>query len=157
MSEIERSAGLVVSIGTLPAIVGGGYSGRSDELDATVQRAAEMLRDAYGLPVVIRFNSDRLSGGAWLKTHEVDGIGRNSEIGLCASENTERTEERYRLICERSDGDMIYKPRPLGVSVQAHISVRSAKDGIYYHCTHESLEDALAYVLANAELREETR
>jgi len=80
MSHIIRSAGLPT--GHLGLLAGGGYSGATEELDSLVYRAAEALRTAYPRNVTIRFNSDRRSGGAWLITHEVDGFGRNAEIGI---------------------------------------------------------------------------
>lgn len=61
---------------------GAGRSGVTAELDAEVARAAELLREAYGLDVTIRFNSDRRSGGAWLVT-DFEGLGgRNNAVGL---------------------------------------------------------------------------
>jgi len=81
MSEatITRSTGIHVPDwgGPLP---GGGYQGITGELDAVVAQAAAALASAYGQPVVIRFNSDRESGGAWLVT----GDGRDNETGICA-------------------------------------------------------------------------
>lgn len=76
MSKIERCAGINTGLGY---VVGGGYSGKTDELDAVVQKEAEILQELYGRDVVIRFNSDRESGGAFIK----DGA-EDSSIGLCA-------------------------------------------------------------------------
>lgn len=45
---------------------GGGGSGLDPALDAIVQAAAERLRQRFGIDVEIRFNSDRMSGGAFL-------------------------------------------------------------------------------------------
>jgi hypothetical protein len=45
---------------------GGGRSGLDPRLDAIVVEAAERLRARYGIDVEIRFNSNRLSGGAFL-------------------------------------------------------------------------------------------
>lgn len=75
MSKIERCAGINTGLGY---VVGGGYSGKTDELDAVVQKEAEILQELYGRDVVIRFNSDRKSGGAFIK----DGA-EDSSIGLC--------------------------------------------------------------------------
>jgi hypothetical protein len=50
-----------------PYFAGGGYQGQTDELDGLVQAAAEALREAFGCDVQIRFNSDRRSGGAWVR------------------------------------------------------------------------------------------
>ena len=76
MSKIERYAGTNTGLGY---VVGGGYSGKTDELDAAVQKEAEILQELYGRDIVIRFNSNRESGGAFVK----DGA-EDSSIGLCA-------------------------------------------------------------------------
>lgn len=82
MSGIERSAGLPIGVSGLTA--GGGGTGLTESLDDVVQRAAEALSALYDAPVTVRFNSDRLSGGAWLKTVEPDYIGGNAEVGITA-------------------------------------------------------------------------
>lgn len=84
-SNIERSPGLPIGVQGLTA--GGGGTGFTPELDNLVQQAAEALTGLYGgAPVAIRFNSDRLSGGAWLKTVEKDYIGGNAEVGIRAAQ-----------------------------------------------------------------------
>lgn len=82
--EITRSPGTIVTIGNMPAIVGGGYRGLTDELDAVVARAADLLRETFNQDVEIRFNSDRQSGGAWLVTPQRSDFWRNGEVGLGA-------------------------------------------------------------------------
>lgn len=79
-NNIQRSTG--VPTGYPGLVAGGGYKGITEELDKAVSRAAEMLRDAYGMDITIRFNSDRRYGGAWLMTSAEDKIGSNSDIGL---------------------------------------------------------------------------
>ena len=79
---IVRSPGIPIP-GT-PYAAGGGYQGRTDDLDGTVRQAAEMLLQAFGQDVTIRFNSDRESGGAFVVTDAVNDIGANAEIGLGA-------------------------------------------------------------------------
>lgn len=81
LAKISRSPGIAVH----NYIVGGGWRGCSNELDTVVMREAEFLRDHYHINVTIRFNSNRLSGGAWLIDSKKDGIGSNSSIGLGAS------------------------------------------------------------------------
>lgn len=82
-TNITRSPGIAIN-GT-GLIAGGGGKGATATLDSTVQAAAEALSALYpGAPVAIRFNSDRRSGGAWLKTAEQDGIGKNAEVGITA-------------------------------------------------------------------------
>lgn len=83
--EITRSAGLAAGVGgVLGGIVGGGYSGATKELDNVVQKAAKMLSKAFGRDVEIRFNSDRHSGGAWLKD-DLPGFKGNVQVGLSAA------------------------------------------------------------------------
>lgn len=82
---IERSGGEIVQVAGMLAVVGGGYCGLTDELDAAVMRAAVMLRDTFpGWDVEIRFNSDRKSGGAWLVTPQRADFWRNGEVKLGA-------------------------------------------------------------------------
>jgi len=78
-ATIERHAGIAVS----GFIVGGGYTGKTEELDATVRRASEMMLAEFNRPIEIRFNSDRHSGGAWLK-NSLPGFSGNCQLGLCA-------------------------------------------------------------------------
>jgi hypothetical protein len=75
---IERSAGIPIP-GTM-LVAGGGYSGVTADLDEVVRQAADQLAQAYGMDIEIRFNSDRESGGAWLK----DAAGRHNWVGICA-------------------------------------------------------------------------
>lgn len=60
MSQITRDHGSVVD----GYIVGSGHGLPS--IDSIVEEEAKILRDHYGSPVTIRFNSDMRSGGAWL-------------------------------------------------------------------------------------------
>jgi len=60
-------------------IVGGGYEGQTKELDNIVKNEAELLQQYFNKDVEIRFNSNRQSGGAWIK----DG-NKNCSIGLSA-------------------------------------------------------------------------
>ena len=95
---IVRSPGIPIA-GT-PYAAGGGYQGRTNDLDQTVQQAAEMLLEAFGQDVTIRFNSDRKSGGAWVVTDAVDDLGTNAEIGLGAGliDVQERRESGKRFL-----------------------------------------------------------
>ena len=61
LAKISRSPGIAVH----NYIVGGGWRGSSNELDTVVMQEAEFLRDHYHINVTIRFNSNRLSGGAF--------------------------------------------------------------------------------------------
>jgi hypothetical protein len=81
---IERSMG--TPIGVTGLVAGGGYRGATEALDAVVREAAEALAAAYGADIEIRFNSDRESGGAWLRTPD----GRSNRTGICAALVTAR-------------------------------------------------------------------
>ncbi len=78
---ITRSSGIPTGLGY---IVGGGYKGFSQALDDAVKHEAELLRKHYKADVTIRFNSDRLSGGAWLVDAVDQPLFANSSIGLGA-------------------------------------------------------------------------
>jgi len=140
MTTIERSPGIGVGMGY---VVGGGYSGATADLDATVQAAAQLLADAYGYPVTIRFNSDRRSGGAWLKTDDPDGIWLNAEVGIGASlitdDDAAHWAARYPDMTQAAPGIYVY----------AHVGKRV---GEYAHVRVDSLADALAYVQTHADL-----
>lgn len=144
--EITRSPGVAVGAGLMPGfVVGSGFKGATADLDETVQRAAEVLRDAYDMPVTIRFNSDRMSGGAWLHTDEPDAIGLNAEVGICAALVTEEGNRRF---AERYP-DMAGKARDPGIYILAHVGKRV---GEYAHEQVASIEDALSYVQSHADL-----
>lgn len=80
-NKIHRSTGIPAGFGY---VVGGGYSGLTKELDDIVAKEAELLRDHFNADVTIRFNSDRLSGGAWLVDSDGDSLFGNDSIGLGA-------------------------------------------------------------------------
>jgi hypothetical protein len=102
VSAIERSAGLpVMSGGVVIGMAGGGYSGCSAELDAVVMQAAGCLAASYGADIEIRFNSDRESGGAWVKTPD----GRNNRVGICASLVTARHRARMEASALRCEAE----------------------------------------------------
>lgn len=100
MSTIERSTGLLVVFGgVIQGMAGDGYSGCTAELDAVVMQAAGCLAASYGADIEVRYNSDRESGGAWVKTPD----GRNNRVGICASLVTARHRaqtEASALRCE---------------------------------------------------------
>jgi hypothetical protein len=164
-TNIERSAGLPIVVGYgFYGMAGGGYRGLTAALDQTVQRAAERLTAAYRMPVVIRFNSNRESGGAFLRTHEIDGLDANAEVGIWAQLITERTiavRQRYDL----AGADEL----PGTIHVGAHIRATSLADqrlrelpgwraggawGVgYYHCEEPSIAAALALCLRAASIQ----
>lgn len=84
VASVTRSPGIPVGLGF---IAGGGNVGATKTLDETVETAAHRLAALFDGPVVIRFNSDRRSGGAWLHTHPVDRVGVNHEVGVTVSDH----------------------------------------------------------------------
>ena len=74
---ITRSPGTVVS-GWFGPRPGGGYEGATPALDAVVMSQAEWLAAEFGGDVEVRFNANRLSGGAYL----VDPYLGNAGVGL---------------------------------------------------------------------------
>ena len=86
---ITRSSGVMVG-GYNP---GGGRSGLYPELDALFVEAAQRLRDRYGDGIVIRVNSDRMSGGTFLPGSATVGVSIQtillSRIGKLVEENGE--------------------------------------------------------------------
>ena len=100
--SIERSAGFPLGAGAVTyGMAGGGWSGVTAELDAVVLQAAEALAAAYGKDIEVRFNSDRHSGGAWLRTPD----GQNNDVGIGASVITAWTRERWESRARRYEAE----------------------------------------------------
>lgn len=75
---IERSSGTITGYGYL---AGSGFSGKTEELDNVIQKEAEILSELFQREVVIRFNSDRLSGAAFIKDGKNDdSLGLGAQI-----------------------------------------------------------------------------
>ena len=80
---ITRSIGISPGVPWAGPLPGGGYQGKTKRLDRAVARFAAWLRRHFDGPVEIRFNSDRLSGGAYVYPDGKAGFGL-PEIGLGA-------------------------------------------------------------------------
>lgn len=142
MAEITRHAGTAV----YGYIVGGGYEGCSKELDATVQHEAESLKALYSRDVVIRFNTDRLSGGAWL-VNSVTGFNGNCQVGICAGLQSPRGSDIRRLA--RTE---IYIAT--NVKASALFDKSLADQGVnerYCWKLHNTVDDAIAWLKANVD------
>ena len=63
---ITRSLGIDPGLPWSGPLPGGGYEGKTRRLDRAVQRFAEWLHARIAGPVQVRFNFDRLSGGAFV-------------------------------------------------------------------------------------------
>ena len=78
--QITRSTGIPITIGGMTyGYAGGGYKGATQELDDAVVRESEFMAKEFKKPVEIRFNSDKQSGGAWIKNQS-----GSSQVGLSA-------------------------------------------------------------------------
>lgn len=75
---VTRAPGTVVG----GYIVGGGQYGQTKELDDGIQKAAQFIVDEFGCNAVIRFNSNRRSGGAYIKDTNEAGMVGNDSIGI---------------------------------------------------------------------------
>jgi hypothetical protein len=81
-------------------IVGGGQRGKREDQDEAVKEFARRLNDEFPHEVSIRFNTNRLSGSAWL----VDGE-RNAQVGLGAALRPPREHKRQRKQAIYGDGE----------------------------------------------------
>lgn len=145
---ITRSTGIVVGA----YLVGGGYTGRTKELDDMVQRAAEMVADAFKWPVEIRFNSDRRSGGAFV--NEPDNPHK-TRFGLTVSLRNVKPEGM-------SDDAWVMAPwafresQPEALYISTYITAQWLQnpsqanagnpDNRYDFREHATLQDGLAYL-----------
>mgnify|MGYP001564135132 CR=1 FL=1 len=80
---ISRSKGIVPPGPWMGPLPGGGYSGATEVLDRIVAEAAKRLAAWSGEDVEIRFNSDRMSGGAYVGTPK-NGFSSVDEVGVGA-------------------------------------------------------------------------
>ena len=91
---ITRSTGIVPNIPWAGPLPGGGYTGKTPELDAAVVQCAELLEKEFPLvDVEIRFNADQLGGGAWIPA----GSREQSGIGACLVAGRSNFAKRMRV------------------------------------------------------------
>lgn len=127
---IERSTGIPVRgwAGPLP---GGGFSGDTQELDDAVKACAELLQNTLGKDVVIRFNSHKESGGAWVKSEVMFDAG----IGLRAG---------YRY-----DGEFPNMKKTNVIKFSAKIDPALTISGDNYYKSFPTINEALEGLLKN--------
>jgi len=137
MSEITRETGIPVIApnGVFCGMAGGGVSGSTKELDSVVSKAAAALGEAFDRPVSIRFNSDRKSGGAWLKHNTGHWLTSDSQVTIGASLVTMADVQRWQKMDEE-DVDMMGESwrarlpkREAGIFVKVGVAAAVLKDG----------------------------
>ena len=98
-------------------VVGGGHTGATTELDQLVAEGAERLAAlSGGTPgaVTVRFNSNRRSGGAFLRTAEQDSMGANCELGINWGIHSEFDENDEAIPgSERCHGSVLVRPEAM--------------------------------------------
>ena len=150
---ITRSAGLYT--GYMGFFCGNGYEGLTKELDATVVKQAKLLAKAFNRDVEIRFNSDRESGGAWLK-NSLPSFEGNCQVGFTAGLSPIKPEDMT--------DDEYFKswqtlPKELYISTYVKSSVLKnpnlANEGNpesrYCSLEHKTTELALAWLIENVD------
>jgi hypothetical protein len=150
---ITRSTGLYTGIGAY--FCGNGYEGLTKELDDTVKREAELLTTTFSRDVEIRFNSDRESGGAWLK-NSLKGFAGNCQVGLGAGLRPIRPEGM-----SFEDYHKAWRTLPKELYIDTYVSESGlkdtslAKDGTddscYCSLHHKSVDEALAWLIENVD------
>ena len=149
---ITRSTGLYTGIGAY--FCGNGYEGLTKELDATVQKEANLLVKTFNHAVEIRFNSDRESGGVWLK-NSLKGFDGNCQVGFTAG---------LRVIRPQGmSNDNFHKSRralPKELYITTYVKASALKDPSLANdgCGeplsykfHPNLDEALAWLVDNVD------
>lgn len=138
-ATITRSIGISPGVPWAGPLPGGGYEGKTRRLDRAVQRFAEWLQEHIAGPVQIRFNSDRLSGGAYVypgaRKIEMDTpeIGLSAGLIISASVKQERDRawksDEWRLLPRLESLDCWTEETPLDYNVLVYPQfLRNAND-----------------------------
>jgi hypothetical protein len=164
MPEITRSTGINPGFPHMGPLPGGGYRGLTEELDAAVTQAAELLRAEYGRDVEIRYNSDRQSGGAFVVDDLPPGWDHKCVVGICAAlySTTRRPEgmtagEELRAHPDNGEYhrwlDSLPKDLVISTNVRAFAlrdpSIATGSRGTYAYIDHPTLDAALAWLREN--------
>ncbi len=158
MTTVTRSTGLYTGIGAY--FCGNGYKGLTKELDDTVKREAELLTTTFNRDVEIRFNSDRESGGAWLK-NSLKGFDGNCQIGFNAGlrpikpEGISNEDWWFKATWE------FINSQPKELYIDTYVDPSALKDpslansgnldSRYCSLEHKSVEEALAWLIENVD------
>lgn len=148
---ISRSTGLYTGYGAY--LFGNGYEGLTKELDATVAKQAELLATTFNRDVEIRFNSDRESGGAWLR-NSLKGFDGNCQVGFTAGLRPIRPEGMTN-----DDYHKAWRTLPKKLYITTYVKVSALKDPSLAddgaeplsYKFHPNLDEALAWLVANVD------
>lgn len=164
MNTIERSIGQAIPGMFLRA--GGGYCGATVELDAVVERAAELLREKFSCDIQIRFNSNQKSGGAWLAPNG-KGAAAAGDVGVNAAlvdtdEIRRVYEKRFKdaRLCESYFHDLGLDADVHGVVIPVFVYIaqcalkqpsmaNSMGSRPYLYLRQPCVEDAVAFAFEN--------
>ena len=155
---ITRSTGLYTGYGAY--FCGNGYEGTTKELDDTVKREAELLTTTFKRDIEIRFNSDRESGGAWLK-NSLEGFAGNCQVGLGAGIRAIKPEGMSREDWVHNSTREFRNAQPKELYIYTFVSASGLKDpslansGLddnrYCSLHHKSVDEALAWLIENVD------
>lgn len=150
---ITRCSGINTGLGHL---VGCGYSGITKDLDDIVLKAAELLKEKFNKDIEIRFNSDRYSGGAWVKDDK-----QNCSVGLGARLSnikylTMAEEEKERLAIKDIKN---FLNNPDTIVINTAISLNDTENTVnknsnyivfdYEYKDFNTLDEAFSYLIEN--------
>lgn len=125
--DIEDQDGINRDPGTptrLGAVAGGGYRGKREDQDEAVLELANRLNEEFEHDITIRFNTNQLSGGAWLVDNDL-----SSQVGLGVNLKPPEwfLEQRHESIfgdAEKPDErDFSLQDRRLVIEVKAEVPV----------------------------------
>jgi len=153
---ITRSTGLYT--GYMGYFCGNGYEGLTKELDDTVKRQAELLTTTFNRDVEIRFNSDRESGGAWLK-NSLTGFKGNCQVGFNAGIRPIGLNRTHDMPHE--EFMRLWRELPKEIYYATYVSENGLKDpslansgcedSRYCYLIQPSIEQGLAWLVANVD------
>mgnify|MGYP001578595543 FL=1 len=150
---ITRSVG--IDTGYMGMRAGGGYRGITDELDSIVAKAADLLAQEYGRDVEIRFNSDRLSGGAWIKDERTNNTTIGINAGLAPVRPPHTSDEEWIFVDQQT-----WDARPrlpylktrvydLALRDETPRTEGSLSGNKYADVKHDTLTDAMEWLRRN--------
>lgn len=156
-TKIERSTGLYT--GYMGYFCGDGYAGLTKELDDTVKREAELLATTFNRDIEIRFNSDRESGGTWLK-NSLKGFAGNCQVSLGAELRPKGLKPKPPNM-SHEEYMRQWRTLPKELYIDTYVDQSALKDqslansgtddSRYCWLHHKSVDEGLAWLIANVD------